>query len=316
MNHYNFIHKKPLNIRAFSKYLEKAQTTNQYTNYGYVVQQLECRAAEMLKIRDDKTVIAVNNGTSALYALISLIKKLEGLINIVTQSFTFPCAIQGECRHSRVVDFDAELDINVSNIYFNEVVIATNAFGHLQNLNKILSLPNKYIIFDNAATPYSFWKGINSLNYGFASFVSLHHTKTIGFGEGGLIIVSKKYEQAIRSIIAFDKQTSGNYSRYGNNYKMSEIAAAAILQWWDQFDINELASLYQERYDEHQLANFPHKADRYDIFFPNCAPVIFETPQDIDDFPGIDVKKYYKPLDKSAISNDIYNRLICFPIGN
>jgi dTDP-4-amino-4,6-dideoxygalactose transaminase len=316
MNQYNFIHKKTLNSNILNSYLTHAYVTNQYSNYGHATQILERRARSMLKVTDDKAVIAVNNGSSALHAIVLLIQKLEDNIDLVTQSFTFPCAIQGVCNHSRIVDFDSDLDIDISSIKSHEVVIVTNVFGHLQNLDKILGLPNKYIIFDNAATPYSFWKGINSINYGFASFISLHHTKTIGFGEGGLIIISKEYEQAIRSIISFDKDSYGKYTRQGNNYKISEISSAAILQWWDQFDINKLASLYVKRYEEYNIANFPHKADKTDTFLPNCVPVIFNKAVEIPDYPMYDVKKYYKPLDDSKIANDVYNRILCFPIGN
>lgn len=316
MIQYSFVHRKTLKNNLFNAYLTPAYTSNQYSNYGHAVQSLERRARYMLKVADDKAIIAVSSGSSALHAIIALIKKLENNIEIVTQSFTFPCAIQGECKNARVVDFDNDLDIDISSIKSHEVVIATNLFGHLQNLDKILQLPNKYIIFDNAATPYSFWKGINSINYGFASFISLHHTKTIGFGEGGLIIIDKQYEQEIRSIVSFDKDETGAYTRFGNNYKMSEISAAAIIQWWDQFDINNLASLYVYRYKQYKKANFPHKAGAYDIFLPNCVPVIHSSSIDTSAFPNYDVKKYYKPLDSSKISNDIYNRILCFPIGN
>lgn len=316
MKQYNFVHKKALVNTLFSMYLEEAHKTNQYSNYGYATRILEDQARHMLKITDDKSIIAVSSGTAALHAIIALLKKLENNIDIVTQSFTFPCAIQGECRRARIVDFDNDLDIDISSIQPHEVVIVTNVFGHLQNLDKILQLPNKYIIFDNAATPYSFWKGVNSLNLGFASFVSLHHTKTIGFGEGGLIIINKEYEAAVRAIISFDKDSAGNCSRFGNNYKISEIAAAAILQWWDQFDIDYLATLYRRRYEEYKIANFPHKADACDIFLPNCVPSIFDNTIDVTAYPEYDVKKYYKPLDNSKISNSIYDRLLCFPIGN
>jgi len=316
MTLYNFVHKKTLNKDVFSHYLIEADKTNQYSNYGHATKVLEQRAHTMLKIADDKAVIAVSSGAAGLHAIISLIQKLENYVDIVTQSFTFPCVIQGACRNARIIDFDDDLDIDTSSILPHEVVIVTNCFGHLQNLDKILQLPNKYIIFDNAATPYSFWKGINGLNYGFACFVSLHHTKTIGFGEGGLIIINKEHEAAIRAIISFDKNSAGLYTRFGNNYKISEIAAAAILQWWDQFDIDDLTLLYRRRYKEYKVAKFPHKAETSDIFLPNCVPVIFDNVIDVTAYPEYDVKKYYKPLDGAKISNNIYNRILCFPIGS
>jgi dTDP-4-amino-4,6-dideoxygalactose transaminase len=41
-------------------------------------------------------------------------------------------------------------------------------------------------------------EGTNSCNLGNASFISLHHTKPIGFGEGGLVIIDKEYEESVR----------------------------------------------------------------------------------------------------------------------
>ena len=91
---------------------------------------------------------------------------------------------------------------------YSDTVIVTNIFGHLQNFNEILSKTegrDKKLIIDNAATPYSFWDGINSCNLGTASYISLHHTKPIGFGEGGLVIIDKKYEEAVRIACNFGK---------------------------------------------------------------------------------------------------------------
>ena len=69
----------------------------------------------------------------------------------------------------------------------------------LQDLDYISNHDFPYIIFDNAATPYTFWEGTNSCNYRERDLMYLlHHTKPIGFGEGGLAIIDKKYEESVR----------------------------------------------------------------------------------------------------------------------
>jgi dTDP-4-amino-4,6-dideoxygalactose transaminase len=320
MTVYNFIQTKHINLDAFSNYLQAAINTNQFTNYGYAVQLLEQRARAILKIENNKAVIAVNNGAAALHAIISSIIKVKQLSNIVTQAFTFPCAIQGSAKNATVVDFDSRLNIDLSNVKSNDIIVVTNCFGHLQDLDYIFStVNNNIVIFDNAATPYTFWKGSNSCNYGTASFVSLHHTKPLGFGEGGLVIIDKEYEDTVRAIINFDKQADGSYSRYGNNYKMSELAAAGILQWWDQFDIDELAAKYKIRYFEEAEKYAPYNGvvypnynnDNVDTFFPNCLPLITSKQVDIPNS-----KKYYKPLDNYRISNSVYDNIICIPLAD
>ena len=49
-----FILKKQLDSDRFNDYLYTANTTNQFSNYGYAVQLLEQRARDMLKIDDNK----------------------------------------------------------------------------------------------------------------------------------------------------------------------------------------------------------------------------------------------------------------------
>lgn len=317
MSNYSFIQSKTLNTALFNKYLVDAQHSNQFTNGGYAVKLLEQRARSMLKIADNKAVIATCNGTAALHAILQTLFKRLGKLNIATQSFNFPSAIQGPASSAKLLDFDDELDIDTSDLTDIDVIIPTNCFGHLQNIEKIQG-NGKIVIYDNAATPYSFYKGVNACNYGVASFISLHHTKPIGFGEGGLAIIDSYYEDTIRSIIAFDKQQDGSFSRYGNNYKMSEIAAASILQWWDQFEIDDLAKMYRNRYDSikqcmsYDSIFFKHKALPNEIFFPNCLPVLY-TYKDIN---KENTMKYYKPLDDSPVANAVYDSIVCLPIAD
>jgi len=65
-----FLIKKQLDSDRFNEYLITANTTNQFTNYGYAVQLLEQRARDMLKIDDSKAIIATSSGSTALDAII------------------------------------------------------------------------------------------------------------------------------------------------------------------------------------------------------------------------------------------------------
>ena len=95
------------------------------------------------------------------------------------------------------------------------------------------------IYFDNAATSYTFYKGKNCLNYGNGCTISFHHTKPFGFGEGGAIIVDKKYEKNIRCLNNFGIGLTDNYYvKEGNNNKMSEVSAVYIIQYLENnFDL-------------------------------------------------------------------------------
>jgi len=321
----NFILKKSFNLQSFDSYLIAAKETNQFTNYGMAVQFLEEEARRMLKIEDSKAVIATNNGSTALHAIIYAMSRQDNKsYRVATQDFTFPCNSQGPAEGPIVVDVDANIQIDLNDQYLSQyadMVIVTNCFGHLQNLDYILdNTKGKKVIFDNAASPYSFWNGTNSCNLGNASFISLHHTKPIGFGEGGLVIIDKEYEESVRIACNFGL-VNGAFNERGGNFKMSELAAAGILQWWGSFDIDSLQKQYLDNYYKElytlrdiDFSVFPHLAENTEIFFPNCLPLIHKEPVNISDYADRDVKKYYYPLRGFANSKYVYDRIICFPI--
>lgn len=311
----NFIQQKSFNNELFLLHLDPAIKTNQFTNGGSAVHRLETQARYMLGISQNKAIIACSNGTSALHAMLYA---MPTEMNIITQDFTFPCNAQGPAEKAVVIDVDTEGNIDIPTwLSKPSIIIITNCFGHLQDLSIIPKLENKghIVILDNAATPYSFYKKTNSCNLGTGAFVSLHHTKPIGFGEGGLAIVDNKYEKAVRAAIDFGK---GGYR--GSNFKMSEIAAAAILQWWYSFDITVMAADYLSRYnDAKQYFNkssiFKHYGTS-DEFFPNCLPVIHKEITETNPYlESLGIKKYYKPILGRTNSKYIYERILCYPIA-
>ena len=324
-----FIQTKTFDHTMFALYVKKAEQTNYWSNYGNAVQALEVRARELLKISEDKAIIATSSGTTALHAMVYGIRQFDQLDHrVTTQDFTFPSASLGPCEGPIVVDFDQELNMQMEDSYlidYGKLCIATNCFGHLQNLNYLITQTKKLgkiLIFDNAATPYSFYEGTNSCNLGVGSFISLHHTKPIGFGEGGLAIIDKKYEEITRRSLNFGYDDNKKFTERSGNFKMSELSAAGILQWWDQFNIEEMMETYQTNYYngrykltvESNGQCFPNHSD--DKFFPFCLPWIHENPIEIDNafYKHIDCKKYYKPLRDTPNSHYVYDRIMCYPI--
>ena len=146
---------------------------------GTAVKELENRAREMLKISDEKAVIATSSGTGALHAIVHGIREFDQADHrVTTQDFTFPSASLGPCSGPIVVDFDIELNMQMEDTYlidYGKICIATNCFGHLQNLDYLVNQAeklDKILIFDNSATPYSFYKGTNSCNLGIGSYLT------------------------------------------------------------------------------------------------------------------------------------------------
>lgn len=322
-----YILNKKLDFDRFQNYMMPAQETNIFANGGYCTKALEERAREMLKISDNKAIIATSSGTSALHAILfAMMRHNNANMRVCTQDFTFPSSSQGPATGPIITDVDQNCNMNIYDEYahnYGQIYIVTNCFGHVQDLDSILLYGQenkKIIIFDNAATPYTFLNGINTCNLGQASFVSLHHTKHIGFGEGGLAIVDNHLEEGVRIACNFglvDKQ----FNERASNFKMSEISAAAILQYWDSFDIDELQeklinNYYEKLYEINRGYGgvvHPNYSDD-DKFLPSCLPFIFDKPMIEEDFPDDDCKKYYHPLRGLPISKQLYNKILCFPV--
>jgi dTDP-4-amino-4,6-dideoxygalactose transaminase len=322
-----YVAHKKIDYLAFKEYLEPAHETNQFTNGGWAAKELEERAKDMLKIDNSKAVIATSSGTSALHAIIFAYQRHHGKdLRVVTQDFNFPSASQGPATGPIIVDFNERLNVDISHelaSIYGQIYIITNCFGHLQDLEDILTFAQankKIIIFDNAATPYSFFSGINSCNLGNASFISLHHTKPIGFGEGGLAIVEKHLEEQVRIACNFGFVDS-QFNERGSNFKISDIAAASILQYWDSFDIDDLKNKTLDSYydslfainQEHLGEPLPNFADE-DNFLPSCLPFLHSEPISIKSINNSQAKKYYTPLNGLPYSRYVYDRIICYPL--
>jgi len=322
-----FVLNKKINYTRLAEYLEPAHNTNQFSNGGRAARELENRARELLKIGDSKAIIATSSGSSALHAILfAVMRHNNANMRVCTQDFTFPSNSQGPATGPIITDIDQNCNMNVYDEFaheYGQINIVTNCFGHIQELDSILMHAQenkKFIIFDNAASPYSFFNGINTCNLGQASYISLHHTKHIGFGEGGLAIVDAHLEEGVRVACNFGL-VQGQFNERGSNFKISEVAAASILQYWDSFDINEMQKKLIDNYynklfeinKNYQGIPYPNNSDE-DNFFPSCLPFIFEQPTDIQEFPYEDCKKYYYPLRGLPVSKHVYDRIICFPI--
>ena len=127
-----------------------------------------------------------------------------------------------------------------------------------------------------------------------------------------------------RRAVNFGYDENKRFSERSGNYKMSELAAAGIHQWWDYFNIDELMEIYLDNYytAKYKLTtdsdgqSFPNHSD--DEFLPFCLPWIHENPIKVEDafYKHVECKKYYKPLRSDATINShlIYERIMCYPI--
>lgn len=323
-----YVNDKRFDAQLFDGHLRESFAGGRFADHGPAVRRLEARARELLQIGDDFEVIAVNNGGSALHAVVHAVNRVRGRdCTVATQAFTFPCNAQGPCRRPLIVDLDGGFNLDVDDAAMaatSDIVVVTNVFGHLQDLDKVagrLTALGKFVIFDNAATPCSYKGGVNSCCLADAACVSLHHANALGFGEGGLAIVKGVLAEEIRAVINFGLDADGNYSERGSNFRMSDIAAAAILTYWDMIDLDEMKERHLENYyhlvdllsQRFEGKALPNHSDDFD-FLPSCLPFIFKEPVSGFDSRSLESKKYYRPLLPLERSVELYDRIMCFPV--
>ena len=325
----NWIPEKNINTVEVNKLINVSLKANHFSNNGPNVQLLEKIIKDKLQIDDSKAIIAVTNGSVALQSLTTAMSYFENnQIKWATQSFTFPPSAQGNLSNVKIVDIDKDGGLNLKELDDSiGGIIVTNIFGNIVDIDKYekwASENNKLLIFDNAATPYTFYKGKSCCNYGHGSIISFHHTKPLGFGEGGAIIVDKKYENNIRCLNNFGINLTENYwVKEGNNYKMSDISAIYIIQYLNNFDaiVNKHKHLYKYFKSEIkkkkiQLKLFPSFHDK-DNILPSCFCLLLNNYSDmiktklLDN--GVFCRKYYHPLKKTKNTVEIYNKILCVP---
>ena len=329
----NWISNKKINNKKVNQLLQISLKENKFTNYGPNVQLLENIIRDKFKIDENKAIICVANGSVALHLLttgIQYYKQNNKKLKWATQSFTFPPSAQSNLSDVKIVDIDNEGGLNLEEIDESiDGIIVTNIFGNIVDIDKYVkwSNDNKYLIFDNAATPFTFYKGKSCCNYGHGCTISFHHTKPFGFGEGGAIIVDKEYEHNIRCLNNFGIDLTDKYwVKEGNNNKMSDISAVYIIQYLDKFDyiVKKHKELY--KYFKKKLENSKIQAKLYPSFhyidniIPSCFCLIFDNYNDnikqklLDN--GIFCRKYYYPLKNTKNTCEIYDKILCLPCNS
>lgn len=323
---------KKINQDLVNKYLCNCIDTNQFSNYGPNVRLLEKQIRDILQIDSNKCVIATCNGSAALHALASGINWYHQKdMNWATQSFTFPPSAQGILANAKILDINDNGGLDINSVDENiDGIIVTNVFGNVVDIDQYVNWATtnkKILLFDNAATPFTFYKDKNALNYGHGSIISFHHTKPLGFGEGGAIIVNKEYENLIRRVINFGIDhlkkvpSSDLWNQHGSNYKMSDISAVYIIQYLSNYQsiISHHIKLYdylKSKLDQiADIRMFPNFSSQSPFLSCFCLLSSKFTNDYLNSFQnyGIYCRKYYAPLKETQVAEKLYQNIMCIP---
>jgi len=322
----DWVDTKNIDGEHISSLLSESIKTGNFTNYGPLVKMLECELTNIMSISDENCVVVTNNGANALHALVNALNLYSCKnLKFTTQDFTFPSALQCVLKNSDVVDVDNDMQFDLNGVNSDtDGLLVTNLFGHCCDIDKYVKYcKDKFLIFDNATCPLTYYNGKNINNYGDGCIISLHHTKPLGFGEGGAIICSKKYEESVRRIINFGYQNTVPriWHPYGGNYKMSDISAAYCISYLRNTD--EIEKHYISIYDffmyetkDIKIKHFPTKSDKTSLV--SCIPFFVEKNRNkiLNELnsEGIKACKYYPPLTGLPMSVNKFNNIICLPL--
>lgn len=310
----NYIQKKKVDYDLVQRYLDISKNVNHYTNNGPVKRLLEDKISDMIGLPENKRVLCASNGTTALHAFMFYCDSIFGSTRKwVSPAFTFPSCSVNESNTDiyDIVSKTYTLDEYYCRNY--DGVIITNLFG------TVIPYKNQYgiTIYDNASSFMS--KDSNNINIslmGDASFSSLHHTKTLGFGEGGFLVLDSYLYDEMQRILGFGFNDSREFKRLSSNFKMSDVSAAFILQHIDNYNIEKHLAI-QGTFVDRLSGKSSYKLFNYSngVFYGNL-PIVFDNKIDVKYFrdKGIEANKYYKPLENFANSLDLYDRIINFPL--
>ena len=205
-----------------------------YTNFGHQVQELEARYADFLGV-DPSQVVSAANCTLALEGVISV----SPATTWVVPDYSFPAAglavlqAGANLRFSDVQEEDWW--IATPNSWQDDVgLIPVAPFG--ANIELSRWSRDHEVIIDAAASLGTVMPDLSSLPKTWAVAFSLHATKVLPAGEGGLAVFGDPARaRAFRAWSNFGFAGVRESSVAGTNAKMSEIAAAyghASLDAW------------------------------------------------------------------------------------
>lgn len=288
--------------------------TRMFANGGPYVRRLESEWIERMSVSEAQyEAISCCNGTIGLAAMVTAYS--PQVEQWYVQSNSFWADIQNSLKDAIVLPMrtDGRCGPRVDRTLPG--LIVTTCFGQMTYEHQTEYLDAaRIVLFDHAAVaePRNYFVGHGAM-------FSLHETKPLGRGEGGILVVPKAIAARVRGILAYAEPR-----RESTNGKMSEFAAFSILEWWKIWDeyvrsafkqrVHELRKMVKQ-YNPRIQWMFPAEMENLSIV-PASLALILERPYDLESLAActdIPLRKYYEPLE--LVPNEFYERSLVAPIN-
>jgi len=316
--------------------------------------ELEKMVEEYLGV---KHAICVSSGTSALHLAVIALELLDSAVEkyeVLVADYTFP-ATGNMVIASGFKPVFVDIDPKTYNIDYKDLkkkfnkkktraIIVVHTFGQAAEMDKIMKLANKWnvpVIEDAACALGGKYKGQYCGTIGKIGCFSLHATKTIGTGEGGLITTNDdKIAEVIRLLADHGKTKTPNgmidFPIVAYNYKLSDLQAAVGIAQFQKIDKiikkkNNLAKYWNKKLKEIDYIKSPYfkkgKGNRHTYQGYCClvTPVVDRNKLisilkergiecQIGTYSSHILYAYNNQDDNCVNSKDVFNRAIRFPL--
>lgn len=319
-----YVEAKMPDWRRLSQLSSLCAGQNQWTNSGPLSLALGRIISHVSHVPDSYCTVMASSGTAALYAAAGIFAAKTGKpLRWAISAFGFAATQTGPFAGMTIsVDCDEQgfLDLAALGKMPDDGwdgLLVTRPFGLERDMSAYRQFCDdrgKPLIVDAALA----FPGLRTVGPNVVEIVSFHHTKPWGFGEGGCLFVPAADEALAHSILSFGEDQPAWVLPSVSNGKLSDLAAAAII------DRLETMPAWSPRYhtQRRRIVELVERSDLkrlgdYDaVTLAASVPVLARGPISLEELPdvGFDCGKYYAPLSTSArVAGSIYNRIVNIP---
>jgi dTDP-4-amino-4,6-dideoxygalactose transaminase len=221
---------------AVAPYLERMDEARMYANFGPLVQELERRYAERFRLPPEQ-VVSCSSATMGIQGAVEGL----GAARVHCPAWTFPAtplAILNSgaglaFRDVRAQDWQVDAEGPERD---GDAIVPVLPFGAEIDLARWSGWER--CVIDAAASGGAADRDLSRLPESWAVVVSLHATKVLGIGEGGIVAFgSAEAADRFRRFTSFGFDAHRASVIHGSNAKMPEASAAyglAALDLWEQ----------------------------------------------------------------------------------
>lgn len=324
-------------LEKYTSILKGVWESGILTHNGPLVQRLE---KEIDSYHGINTSCLVTNGTIALHLALRALDLVEGEIITTPFSWISSCgSIQWEGCRPVFIDVDPETfnidpdKIEAAITKNTRAILGVHVFSSPCDVERIEAIAAKHklnVIYDGAHAFGVKHKGRSIFSWGDISTTSLHATKLLNTGEGGVVFPSEVLKERIQSLRFFGIDSDKNITSIGTNAKMTEIHAALGLSNLPNISnsISLRKSIYNIYFDTlcHKVSfqNFNPSSYNY-----SYMPILFHSEEEllavVDHlnlnnvfprryfYPSLNEVRAVQQYTPCPISEDLSRRILCMP---